>query len=150
MTQQSITSDDVLANLHRTVQKNFQNHFGPLTLPSDHLSNAEIDAVEPFDLQRATGTEFRVKMRRWLRLEGMHAGRVARHLDIDVRLVIREAQKMRLEDPKTNAQMRDALVGPGRKDHVDIAQQFGVAKADVDQIARDMLADDPAFLELFA
>jgi len=150
MNQQKVTPDEVLANMRKTIENNFQNYFDPLSLPGESFTSDDDDSIEPFDLQRVNEPEFKAKMRRWLKLEGEHTGRVARRLGINEKLVLREVRKMRLEDPEVIARLREVLNRPGPRDYADIAMQFGVAATDVDQVARDMLLDDPEFLKLLA
>lgn len=150
MSQQKSTPDEALANMRKTIETNFQNHFGPLSRPGESFTSDDADSIEPFDLQRVNEPEFNAKMRRWLKLEGERTGRVARRLRINEKLVIREAQKMRLEDPEVIARLRDVLNRSGPRDYADIAMQFGVAATGVDQVARDMLLDAPELLKLLA
>lgn len=148
MTQIGKTPDEVLADIRLAVERNFNDPFGPYRMPDKVFTCDELDPIEPYDLERAKEPEFQTKMRQKLRDNGMHSGMVARQLRIDVRLVTREAQKMRFEDPAIRSQLRELLAGPMHESHGAIAQQFRVAEADVKQMAHEMLGEDPAFLEL--
>lgn len=149
MNDQKVTPEEALANMRETVWRNYHKLFGPYAMPRDSFSSDVVDPIEPYDLERAGEPDFKVKMRRWLRHYGMHAGKVARRLDIDVRLVIREAQMMRLEAPEVMAGLRETLGQPGPHNHEEIAQQFNITVSDVDQVALEILLEDPAFLKLF-
>lgn len=105
MTQHEMTPDQVLDNLKRTINANFQNHFRPMAMPRDSFTSDNPDAIEPYDLDRA-------------------------------------------KNPEINIQLREALNGPVRRSHKEIADWFGVDVADVDQVAREMLDEDPELLSL--